>query len=132
MHARLPRTSGFGAPVSDTGATRRSWDELVEQAQRDVHRIDAPMGGPYFEKEAADVLAALRLWMDLRGRDAGDWLGEHLTRGLRAPLTTTPNARACRKVARSCTAHTPTRARSTSPTALWNLPAHQRAAQSSI
>ena len=58
----------------------RSWDELVEQAQRDVHRIDAPMGGPYFEKEAADVLAALRLWMDLSGRGDGDWLREHLAR----------------------------------------------------
>jgi hypothetical protein len=58
----------------------RSWEELVKQAQRDVHRIDAPIGGPYFENEAADVLAALRLWMDLTGRGDGDWLREHLTR----------------------------------------------------
>lgn len=67
-------------PVSDTGAMSRSWDELVEQAQRDVHRGDAPVGDRYFEKEAADVLAALRLWIDLSGRGDGDWLREHLTR----------------------------------------------------
>jgi hypothetical protein len=59
----------------------RSWDELVEQAQRDVHRIDAPRGGgPYFENEAADVLAALRLWMELSSRGNDDWLRAHLTR----------------------------------------------------
>ena len=38
------------------------------------------MGDRYFEKEAADVLAALRLWIDLSGRGDGDWLREHLTR----------------------------------------------------
>ncbi len=37
------------------------------------------MGGPYFEKEAADVLAALRLWIDLSGR-GDDWLRGHLAR----------------------------------------------------
>src|SRR6185437_9750654 len=66
--------------VSDTGAMSRSWDELVEEAQRDVHRMDAPMGGLYFEKEAADVLAALRLWMGLSSRGDDDWLREHLAR----------------------------------------------------
>jgi hypothetical protein len=75
-----PACEGGPTPVSDTAAMSRSWDELVEQAQRDVHRMEASVGGPYFEKEAADVLAALRLWMDLSGRGDGDWLREHLAR----------------------------------------------------
>ena len=74
-----------GAPdlpdlLSDTGVMSRSWDELVEEAQRDVHRMDAPTAGLYFEKEAADVLAALRLWMGLSSRGDDDWLREHLAR----------------------------------------------------
>jgi len=38
------------------------------------------MAGLYFEKEAADVLAALRLWMGLSSRGDDDWLREHLAR----------------------------------------------------